>query len=89
MMHATAEILRTPTSCQPEIRQMWDFGPLRRWSPTKTTQTPLGYSVGFVGSYICERCSEPCDGVYRLREPKKWVCGDCKRTVRPSGGERQ
>jgi hypothetical protein len=88
MMQTIVQIAHTFTSRQPEVRQMWESGPLRRWSPTKTTQTPLGYSEGFVGSYVCAQCSEPSEGVYRLREPKKWVCGLCKRTARPRGGER-
>jgi hypothetical protein len=89
MMHTNIRAEFTSISRHSEIRQMWQSGPLRRWSRTKTTQTPLGYFEGFVGSYVCARCSEPCEGVYRLREPKKWVCGPCKRKLKPSGGERQ
>lgn len=88
MMHATGQTARTFTS-KPEIRQMWDSGPLRSWSPIKTTQTPLGYSVGFVGSYICAQCSEPCEGIYKLREPGKWVCGPCNRKLQSARGERR
>jgi hypothetical protein len=80
-------ILEYPTLT--EVRRMWPGGPLRRWSQVKTPQTPLGYSEGFAGAYICGQCLEPCEGVYRLREPQKWVCGSCKRKLEPSGGERQ
>ena len=89
MMHLTEQTAHTPTSFQAETRQMWESGPIRRWSQIRTTQTPLGCSVGFVGSYVCGWCSEPCDGVYRLREPKVWVCGACKRKIQPSQGEPQ
>ncbi len=74
----------------PEVRQMWDGGPYRRWSPIKTTLTPVGYAKGgFVGSYVCGGCWEPCDGVYRAREEQGWLCGPCKERVRPSGGSGQ
>jgi hypothetical protein len=84
-----ANVLTASSNQQIEIRQIWKFGPLRRWSPTKTAQTALGYSVGFVGSYVCARCSEPSDGVYKLREAKEWVCGPCRRELETSGGARQ
>jgi hypothetical protein len=89
MMHSTAQTAHTSTSRQPEIRQMWERGPLRHWSQFKSTQAPQGFSVGFVGSYVCTECCESCEGVYRLREPHKWVCAPCKRKLQPSGGERQ
>ena len=84
ILHVTACNARTSPEKQTVVRQMWDGGPLRRWSPTKTPQTPMGYSTGFVGSYVCGQCLESCEGVYRLREPEKWVCGACKRKIERS-----
>ena len=69
-----------------ETRQMWNGGPLRRWSATKSTKTPIGYSDGFVGSYVCAECLESCEGVYRVREPLKWLCGACRNKAGRSGG---
>ncbi len=70
------------------VKRMWDGGPFRRWSATKTTHTPMGYAMGgFVGSYVCGECYEPCDGVYLVREEQNWLCGACKEAVRPSRGE--
>ena len=74
---------------QSAVRQMWEGGPLRRWSSAKSPQTPMGYATGFVGSYVCGLCHEPSEGVYRLREPHKWVCGPCKRKLECSGGARR
>lgn len=78
IVHATVKTTQISTNAQSAVLQMWECGPLRRWSPVKTPQNPLGHSTGFVGSYVCGQCLEPCEGVYRLREPKKWVCGPCK-----------
>jgi len=70
------------------VKTMWNNGPLRRWSAPKTTLTPMGYGGGgFVGSYVCSKCLNPCDGVYlirgRPREELKWLCGPCKSKVEP------
>jgi hypothetical protein len=82
--HPKASVARTSLELQPVVRQMWEGGPLRRWSKAKTPQTPMGHSTGFVGSYVCGQCLESCEGVYRLREPEKWVCGQCKRKIERS-----
>jgi hypothetical protein len=71
---------------QPTVQKMWEGGPLRSWSPIKTSKTPIGYKNGFVGSYVCGRCGKPCDGVYPLEEPSIWLCGPCKTAMRPAGG---
>jgi hypothetical protein len=70
------------------VQPMWNGGPLRRWSATKTTKTPVGYSEGFVGSYVCASCMESCEGVYRFREPVAWLCGACRKKGGLSGGAR-
>lgn len=80
-LQAIRNTAHTSPTRQPGVRQMWKSGPLRRWSPVKTPQTPMGHSSGFVGSYVCGHCHEPSEGVYRLREPHKWVCGPCKRKL--------
>lgn len=68
------------------LKAMWGCGPLRRWSASKSTLTPMGYAEGgFVGSYACGQCRKPCDGVYFVREEQKWLCGPCKSKVRPPG----
>lgn len=81
-------IVQSVATAKPVVRQMWASGPLRRWSLKKTTQTPLGYSRGFVGAYVCDECLAPCEGVYQLREPHKWVCGACKRKLALARGVR-
>jgi hypothetical protein len=71
---------------KPEVSEktMWKHGPVRRWSLSKTTFTPMGYAEGgFVGSYVCAGCWEPCDGLYLAREEQKWLCGPCQKTVKP------
>lgn len=78
----TKELRAAFTDNSVTLRQMWSGGPLRRWSDQKTTLTPLGYGQGgFVGSYVCQGCSEPCDGVYRAREEQRWLCGGCKEVL--------
>jgi hypothetical protein len=72
------------------FRAMWVGGPPRRWSPSKTTYTPMGYSQGgFVGSYVCAGCWEPCGVLYLVREQQKWLCRPCKWKVRPLIGGRE
>lgn len=60
------------------IRQMWQGGPLRNWSESKTALTPIRHVEGFVGSYACSSCRKTCNGVYRVREDFSWLCGPCK-----------
>ena len=75
-----------PTKSEASIRTMWEGGPLRRWSASKTTLTTMGDAGGgFVGSYVCAGCRTPCDGVYLVREEQKWLCGRCKSKVQVPG----
>jgi hypothetical protein len=89
MLLAKMNPAHSPTARQPMVRQMWEGGPLRRWSQAKTPQTPMGHSTGFVGSYVCGQCLEPSEGVYRLREPQGWLCGACKRKLETAGSARR
>ena len=67
------------------VKAMWEGGPLRRWSATKANLTPMGHAEdGFVGSYVCAECRQPCDGVYFVREEQRWLCGPCKSRVQPT-----
>lgn len=70
----------------PEVitKSMWNGGPFRRWSLSKTTVTPIRAKSGFVGSYVCAWCLTPCDGVYLAREEQKWLCGPCKSKGPPA-----
>ncbi len=72
------------------VKVMWNSGPLRRWSTSKTSLTPMGYAEGgFVGSYVCAGCRKPCDGVYLVREEQRWLCGPCRSKTQPSGMARE
>lgn len=72
-------------SAQAQVIRMWEGGPLRYWSLSKTTKTTSTYAQGcFAGSYVCDQCLESCDGVYELREEQRWLCGACKRGTGPS-----
>lgn len=67
-----------------EIKHMWSGGPLRQWSmkkPSNGKWTGLA-GGGFVGNYVCERCKRPVDGVYHVREPRRWLCGPCKEALK-------
>lgn len=69
------------------VVRMWSGGPLRHLGPVKTPTTPLRHAREcFVGAYVCDRCHESSDGVYRLREEQSWLCGGCKRRVRDAEG---
>ena len=83
-------LLITTKHSTTSVRAMWGTGPLRRWSPSKTTYTPMSHAEGgFVGSYICAGCWELFDGLYLVREEQKWLCGPCKRKVQPLDTERK
>ena len=74
-----ASIPPDKTGQRVSLQREWAGGPLRNWSATKTTRTPLGHARGgFVGSYACDLCLRTCDGVYWLREAQRWLCGACK-----------
>ena len=49
-----------------EIRRAWDGGPLRQWSR---------YGKG---RYVCDKCGKPTKGVWRVQEPRKWLCQLCR-----------
>jgi hypothetical protein len=67
-----------------EVRRMWEGGPLRQWSAkrTNTTGLALGHG-GFAGSYVCDGCQRSVDGLYDVREAKKWLCGACREARKP------
>jgi hypothetical protein len=74
--------MRPPARSAASIRAMWEGGPLRQWSSSKTTLTPTGYAEGgFAGSYVCGQCLATSSGVYRVREEQKWLCAPCKSTA--------
>lgn len=66
-----------------KVKRMWPGGPLRRWSPVRQTgcKMPLA-DGGFGGSYVCEGCSEPVAGLYRMfdrvEQRESWLCVRCK-----------
>jgi hypothetical protein len=69
-----------------EVRIFGYLGPSRLWSAEKTPacRMPLD-SGGYAGRYVCQSCSKPCNGVYRVQQPlnsssseDKWLCSDCK-----------
>jgi len=66
----------------PQIRRMWEGGPLRQWSETRHGGNWLASDRGgFTGSYVCGECRQPCDGVYLARHVQKWLWGACKAAV--------
>ena len=90
-MTATAlAVPKTPA----DFRRMWlPDGPLRRWSPVRTTETRIFYEdpkspdlQGYVGPYVCEACEGACDGVYRAGGEQnglyRWLCAGCKTRAR-------
>jgi hypothetical protein len=62
--------------------RMWEGGPLRQFGSTQAKSHYVAYSspflTGYTGSYVCERCEEPCAGVYHVQPLGIWVCGGCK-----------
>lgn len=69
-----------------EIRRMWEGGPLRQWSD-KARGSAWNYyekaqTVGYAGSYVCDKCSNPVYGVYRLNQG--WICAACKAGKSPA-----
>ena len=66
-----------------EVMRSWPGGPLRRWSPVRQGQCKMPLAEGgFGGSYVCEGCSEPVAGVYRVfdrvERQESWLCAHCK-----------
>jgi hypothetical protein len=71
---------REQTTPEPEHRVMWENGPTRRFSDSRTS---MPYDKGgFVGNYVCQVCNDPCQGVYiaksSSRNAGRWICGDCR-----------
>jgi len=69
-------------------KRMWQGGPLREWSETKTPATSMSYGkVGYAGRYGCDRCLKAVNGVYLVQETSSsagmWLCSDCRQNVRP------
>jgi hypothetical protein len=73
------------TTEEPEHRIMWEGGPARRFSETRTSLTSMPYANGgFVGNYVCGVCNEACGGVYAAKLPSRhagmWICGACRNS---------
>lgn len=68
------------------VKRMWGGGPLRMFSNTRDPQATIRYHNadidGFAGSYVCELCERPVDGVYFVKSETKWLCGGCRELVR-------
>lgn len=67
-----------------EVRPLWKDGPLREWAankPKSKSWTKLA-GGGYAGCYVCERCQRSVEGLYRVREPHKWLCGPCREALR-------
>ena len=66
-----------------EIKRMWDGGPLREWSPSNPDHHLMYYAKGgYVGSYVCDFCRNPCNGVYHIKNSDSWTCGSCKKPAK-------
>lgn len=64
-----------------ELKRMWPDGPLRQFSNASKRPATSFIALaggGYGGSYVCEGCSKPCDGVYRVMPARKWLGGCCK-----------
>lgn len=91
LLEAFAQRYRPPTENDHAVRKwvqrMWDGGPLRQFSDRQAGGHYVAYSspilTGYAGSYACDRCKRPCAGVYLVRPAKSWLCGGCRRKVRP------
>ena len=75
--------MKPTASATHSVRRMWPVGPLRRWSPVRNTGCGMPLTKGgFGGSYVCDGCSEPVRGVYRVidrvEERTSWLCAACK-----------
>jgi len=84
MIEASVKIIPT---------RMWQRGPLRQMAASKVTSTFIPYTrtindLTFAGRYICDRCTEPSQGVYRQNvgemsgnghssEGIDWLCDSC------------
>jgi hypothetical protein len=70
---STSEVSRVP------IVQMWENGPLRKFSRERFSGG-ISYESpnlsGFAGSFVCAKCENCCDGVYQA--PGGWICGGCR-----------
>jgi hypothetical protein len=72
-----------------EVRVMWPDGPSRRYSETRIPEASLPYGENgcYVGNYICQHCTLPCQGVYGVKVgaqmAKKWLCSACLDASKP------
>jgi hypothetical protein len=61
------------------IGQMWENGPLRKFSRERFSGA-ISYESrnfsGFAGSFVCAECESACDGVYQA--PGRWICERCR-----------
>jgi hypothetical protein len=88
---ATTSKPTTPTAEQAGAapnRLLGSQGPLRMFAPTYFSGS-IAYDspTGFAGSYFCDACSLPCDGVFHVTG--KWICDDCKWSSAPKIGRRK
>jgi hypothetical protein len=88
--HSTAQTVKgKPASFHPRkvaIQRMWRGGPLREFSEVRLSNNQKAYSSpflqGYAGSYVCDGCLTPTEGVYRVLLTKKWLCGRCKEKIK-------
>jgi hypothetical protein len=78
---------RNPDAIQPEVRVFGANGPSRLWLPVRTSQCKTHLdSGGYGGSYVCQGCGAPVDGVYcvdvGLEVARNWICAACRTSDR-------
>src|SRR5215469_16942691 len=73
-----------PETCG--VQRMWPDGPLREFSETRPNSRWKTHSSrflrGYAGSYVCDGCLSPTQGVYRVVSLGKWLCGPCKEKIK-------
>jgi hypothetical protein len=71
---------------EPIVKVFGTGGPSRMWSPVSTpgakspnSEVGFGDHGGFAGRYVCQRCGDKSDGVYRVSDGSfcTWVCSPC------------
>jgi len=72
-----------------ETRRMWANGPFRQWSEARVSRWIPYTTGGYVGAYVCEKCTQTCSGVYKVKMPtnntvEMWLCGTCRTAVKPT-----
>lgn len=63
-----------PQESKGKVKQMWNGGPLRRWSATPVNGWIPYATGGYAGTYVCSVCQKAVGGVY---EPD-WACRACR-----------